>query len=66
MIFSESRYTLFRIMLSVPAQHFDLSGPDHFDPRAGARFNPTANPNPPILKRLKRNASGFHRRHVAP
>jgi hypothetical protein len=52
--------------LLVPAQHFDLSGPDHFHPRTGVRLNPAADPNPPILKGLKHNACGFDRRHIAP
>src|SRR5579859_1625980 len=51
---------------SVSAQHFDLPAPDHFNPWAWVRLDPTTNPNPPILERLKGHAGGFDRRHIAP
>src|SRR5581483_4982603 len=50
----------------LPAQHFDLSRPDHLDPRPGVRFDPAANTNPPILQGLEREAVRFDPRHHAP
>src|SRR6201995_2504913 len=70
MILSENRFTLFRIMPLfgglIPAQHFDLSRPDHLDPRPGVRFDPATNTNPPILQGLEREAVRFDPRHHAP
>jgi len=45
-----NRSPLFRTTPLVPAQHFDLPGPHHLDPWAGARLNPATNQNPPILQ----------------
>src|SRR5579871_951657 len=65
MIFSENRFALPDHAL-VPAQHFNLSGPNHFDPWSRARLNPATDPNPPIFKGLKGHAGSFHSRHIAP
>src|ERR1019366_3200360 len=50
----------------IPAKHFNLPHPEHFDSRPAARLNPAADTNPSIFEGLKYTPSSLERREHAP
>src|SRR5689334_14187189 len=53
-------------LLFIVAQDFELSGTLYINPRAGTCLDPAANPNPAVLKGLRRDTGRFDGRHNAP
>ena len=50
----------------IPAEHFNLPHPEHFDPWPTPRLDKAADTNPSIFEGLKAKSGGLERRHHAP
>jgi hypothetical protein len=50
----------------IPANHFNLPHPEHFDPRSATILDPAANTNSSIFEGFENDACRLERRYYAP